>query len=92
MTVLTQIQEVADKSHILLEGPMIGLIIANGALLIKAIYDHKKNGKAKPCADHEKRLAILETNEENQDKKFDLMRQENREDHQKIFDKLDDLG
>jgi hypothetical protein len=44
------------------------------------------NGENKaPCADHEKRLIIVETNEKNRDKVIDKFIEENREDHQRII-------
>jgi hypothetical protein len=53
----------------------------------------KTNGAlAKPCVDHEKRLTIVETNEKNRDKSMDAFMKENREDHQRIFEKLEERG
>jgi hypothetical protein len=46
----------------------------------------------KPCVDHEKRLTIVETNEKNRDKSIEKFMQENREDHQKFYAKLEELG
>jgi hypothetical protein len=39
----------------------------------------------KPCADHDKRLALVEINEKNRDKVIDRFMVENREDHQRII-------
>lgn len=46
----------------------------------------------KLCGDHETRLVVIETNEKNREKSIDMFMKENREDHQKIFDKLEQLG
>jgi hypothetical protein len=58
-----------------------------------------KNGSKRPngenkkmCGDHANRLTIVETNEKNREKSIDTFIRENREDHQKIFQKLETLG
>lgn len=50
---------------------------------------NSKNDKL--CTDHEKRLTIIETNEKNRDESFKTFVKENREDHQRIFQKLEEL-
>jgi len=67
--------------------------VSNMALWLKLIMDRRKsNGRnSRMCLDHEKRITTSEAEIKNMNTGFDLMRKENREDHQKIFGKLEEL-
>jgi hypothetical protein len=68
--------------------------MATWLVILKSRNERKApNGKNdKQCVDHEKRLIVVETNEKNRDKSIEKFMQENREDHQRIFKKLEELG
>lgn len=61
--------------------------VATWLVILKSKNGTRKlNGESKvPCADHEKRLIVVETNEKNRDKVIDKFITENREDHQRII-------
>ena len=67
--------------------------MATWLIILKGKNGNKKlNSKnEKPCQDHEKRLTVIETNEKNREKAIEKFMQENREDHQRIFQKLEEL-
>jgi hypothetical protein len=61
--------------------------VATWLVIIKSKNGSKQlNGHEKrPCTEHDKRLALIETNEKNRDKVIDRFMVENREDHQRII-------
>ena len=74
---------------LILDGATIGLIITNVALVVKSVIDKRNNKKnGKPCVEHGNRLTALETNEQNIVKAIDKFTEQNRNDHEKIFDIL----
>lgn len=81
-----------------LDAGIVTLIVTNVGLIGKElIRNRKKNGTPKPgdgasCKDHAEKLAKLGTRVEGWEKQMDEWRKENREDHQRIFDKLDGVG
>ncbi len=75
---------------------IVALAITNGGLLIdKFFLSRRINGRngtnKKLCDEHTRAIVALEIHRTNEEKKIDLWRKENREDHQSIFDKLDKL-
>ena len=81
-----------------------GLVVSNIAIWIDKIAGAKRrNGRngsnGKPCEDHSKKLdehgkaiTALETHRQNINDKIDLLREENRDDHSKIFDRLTEIA
>jgi hypothetical protein len=69
--------------------------VSNMAVWLKIIHDKKNNSKnanPKMCIDHEKRITKTEAEMKGLTDNLALIRSENREDHQKIFNKLEELG
>lgn len=77
------------ESGLFLDGATIGLIITNAGLIVKMFIDKRNNKKnEKPCNEHGNRLTALETNQNNTIKAIDVFAEQNRNDHEKIFDIL----
>lgn len=65
------------------------LAVSNMGMWIDKFMTHRRNGNGKakpPCPEHHGRLVKLET----EIKGIEVLRRENREDHQRIFDSLEE--
>jgi len=97
------VMDAAVFKEVLLAVIGVMTILANALLIgfkVQGSKEAKKSGgngktsifgngfKAPPCTQHGERITALETAQKNTGEQLALMRQENREDHNKIFDQI----